>query len=373
MPSVVSIIMPVLNGDRYIGAAIESVIAQSHAHWELLVVDDGSTDGTAGIVQSFNDPRIRYTYQENRGQAAALNRGLDLARGEYITTLDADDTYPLQSLKDRVAWLDMHPTYGGVYGNGYYCDELGQPVLTFEEYRSVTPTGDIYDHLIVSPLFAAGANVMQRRSAVEQYNLRYDETIVWCQDWDFYIRLAEHTMFGYVDTISVNYRIHMTNMTTKMPEGQRLESLIRTKHKVLNGPRLSTLSMQRKSEFFYSLLVVILCGRVNDQFQVIDHPQFHALPKLEQSRLLRLMANEYVLSGEQVQVARKWLRSSWKLAPLDFKTGLVAVSSIFSISLARAAITAWRGVQDKGPAIPSPFQLALDPALAPASGDNRNR
>ena len=111
-PVLVSVLMPAYDGEAYIQQAIESVIAQTYPNWELIVVDDGSTDNTAGIVATYEDPRIRYTYQENRGQAAALNRGLDLAQGEYVTTLDTDDWFTPNSLLDRARFLDDHPEYG---------------------------------------------------------------------------------------------------------------------------------------------------------------------------------------------------------------------------------------------------------------------
>src|SRR5262245_60329647 len=108
----VSIIMPAYNGERFITQAIDSLLAQTYTYWELVVVDDGSTDATANVVSSFDDPRIRYVAQENRGQAAALNHGLRLAKGEYVTTLDVDDWLTTNSLADRVAFLKQHPDFG---------------------------------------------------------------------------------------------------------------------------------------------------------------------------------------------------------------------------------------------------------------------
>ncbi|GAG04486.1 unnamed protein product, partial [marine sediment metagenome] len=240
--SLVSIIMPVYNGETFVAEAIESVVAQTYPHWELIVVDDGSTDGTACIVAAFNDPRIRYTYQENRGQAAALNRGLDLAQGDYVTTLDADDWLTPNSLADRAIYLDQHLEFGAVYGDGYYCDASGEPLLRFSEYRPDNVVGDIYEMLIVADILGSDAVVMIRRHVLDQHQLRYDESIVWCQDRDFCIRVAEKATFGFADSITYRYRLHGTNMTLTMPEGRCLESVIRTKLKVLESPRFATVS-----------------------------------------------------------------------------------------------------------------------------------
>ncbi len=88
-------------GERYVREAIESLIAQSYSNWELIVVDDGSIDSTETIINSIDDSRVRYIYQQNGGVSSARNRGLDMVRGDYITFLDADDTLPVDSLKER--------------------------------------------------------------------------------------------------------------------------------------------------------------------------------------------------------------------------------------------------------------------------------
>lgn len=102
----VSIIMPAFNSARYIREAIDSVLAQTWHHWELIVVNDGSTDETGSIVQDYHDERIVLVEQENRGVSAARNVGLGLASGEFVTFLDSDDILPPGSLKARVAFLE---------------------------------------------------------------------------------------------------------------------------------------------------------------------------------------------------------------------------------------------------------------------------
>src|SRR5258707_9363446 len=121
----VSVLMPVFNGEVFIAEAIGSVLDQTYPHWELVVVDDGSTDSTAKIVREIGDTRIRYVYQRNRGQAAALNQGLRVACGEFVTTVYADDCLTPNSLADRVAYLEQNGDDGAVYGDGFYCDAKG--------------------------------------------------------------------------------------------------------------------------------------------------------------------------------------------------------------------------------------------------------
>ena len=354
-PGLVSIIMPAYNGETFLEQAIYSVLAQTYNNWELLVVDDGSIDHTAKIIAAFQDPRLRYTYQENRGQAAALNRGLELAEGEYVTTLDTDDWYTQESLAERVRFLEQNPQHGAVYGDGQYCTTAGEPFNRFSSICLHGVVGDIYDDLI-NLNFGTGAVVLIRRSVLEQHQLRYDETIVWCQDWDFYLRLAEKSTFGCIEAITVCYRMHDTNMTLAMPSTRRLESTICTRLKVLASPRFAAVPIWQKSVFLYNLLDK-LKGQVTEQAAIIKGMQFQSLPKPEQARLMRLLALDYLQRGEHNDVAKKWLRTAWSLAPLDLKTALVAILSRLNLKLTRWVTKAWRSSQQQGQYI-SPFEMA---------------
>ncbi|MCB0107195.1 MAG: glycosyltransferase family 2 protein [Caldilineaceae bacterium] len=124
----VSIIMPAYNQARYIAEAIQSVLEQSYPDWELIIVDDGSTDDTAAIAFRFQDPRIHLHRQTNQGVSAARNVGIALSRGEYIAFLDADDRYRPERLAVHVAYLDHHPTVGLTYGSRIEIDQHGNPV-----------------------------------------------------------------------------------------------------------------------------------------------------------------------------------------------------------------------------------------------------
>ncbi len=106
----VSVITPVLNGGRYLAAAIESVLAQTYRPVEIIVVDGGSTDNSADIARSYTN--VRYIYEQRRGVAIGRNTGLDAARGEYIAFLDADDAWPAHKLQTQVNFLIEHPSIG---------------------------------------------------------------------------------------------------------------------------------------------------------------------------------------------------------------------------------------------------------------------
>lgn len=104
----VSVVLPLYNCPDYIGEAVESILAQTFQDFELIVIDDGSTDGTPDVVRQYSDPRIRLITQANRGLAATLNRGIELARGRYIARQDQDDRSMPERLAKQVAFLDTH-------------------------------------------------------------------------------------------------------------------------------------------------------------------------------------------------------------------------------------------------------------------------
>lgn len=105
----VSVILPAFNAENFIASAISSVMDQSWEHWELLIVNDGSTDATGTVIKSFEDQRIQYFEQVNRGVSSARNKGLDEASGDFVVFLDADDMLSPDSLKTRILLLEQNP------------------------------------------------------------------------------------------------------------------------------------------------------------------------------------------------------------------------------------------------------------------------
>jgi glycosyltransferase involved in cell wall biosynthesis len=129
----ISVLLPVYNGAASLAIAIRSVLDQTFGDFELLVIDDGSTDATAEVVRGFDDPRIRYHHHANRGLAATINRGVALARGEYVARQDHDDVSKPERFARQVAFLDAHPNHG----------LLGTAA---EIWSETGPTGRNHDH-----------------------------------------------------------------------------------------------------------------------------------------------------------------------------------------------------------------------------------
>jgi len=184
----VSIIMPAYNSAHYIGQAIESVLSQDYKNFELLIVDDGSTDNTKEIVQQFNDSRIKYIYKENGGVSSARNRAIIRSKGQYIMPLDADDMMAPNFITSHLQEFEKHPEADLVYCDVSLIDADGEPIRVMKK-----PEYHNHRHLI-RDLFRQGHPIIPfrlgiRRSVFDKIGL-YDETLVVAEDYDMMRRFV---------------------------------------------------------------------------------------------------------------------------------------------------------------------------------------
>ena len=194
----VSVLTPAYDVARFIGATLDSVLAQTTADWEMVVVDDGSQDGTAAVVATRRDPRIRLIRQENAGVSAARSRAMEAARGRAILFLDADDWLAPEALSRLSGALDAAPEAVGAYGAFAFVAEDAEPGdPPLRRKIGPFPSGDILERLVVQNLFANGGHLLLRREAVDRAgpflsHVRYGE------DWEYWIRLALQGTFAVV-------------------------------------------------------------------------------------------------------------------------------------------------------------------------------
>ena len=194
----VSILTPAFDVARFIGAALDSVLAQTVSDWEMVVVDDGSQDGTAAVVASRRDPRIRLVRQANAGVSVARSRAIAEARGEAILFLDADDWLAPDALARLLASLRAAPEAVGAYGAfAFVAEDAGPGDPPLRRKTGPFPAGDILERLLVENLFANGGHLMLRRAAVDRAgsflsHVRYGE------DWEYWTRLALQGPFAVV-------------------------------------------------------------------------------------------------------------------------------------------------------------------------------
>lgn len=164
MPKV-SVVMPVYNVRRFVADAIRSVLAQTFTDFELIIVDDGSTDGSLELCESFTDPRIRIHRQENRGLAGARNAGIRRAVGEYVAFLDSDDAWAPRKLDEHVRHFERAPAVGVSYSQSEFIDEAGTRLGYFQapKLRDVAPS----DVFLRNPVGNGSAPVIRRRALEE--------------------------------------------------------------------------------------------------------------------------------------------------------------------------------------------------------------
>jgi|FaiFalFF_MnMetaG_3_1042247.scaffolds.fasta_scaffold00477_12 glycosyltransferase involved in cell wall biosynthesis len=239
MAFLVSVIMPAYNAAQWIADAIRSVLSQTYSNVELIVIDDGSTDGTADIVCHFG-PTVRLCQQPHRGVAAARNAGLSLASGELIAQLDADDFW-LPSLLETLVPYFSDPRIGVVSANIFSWDGTrALPPLPADSPPSATLLSgqDVWHSLLLrQDFFIPNSATLVRRSLLNQAG-QYDEHLSRAEDFDLWLRIAQlNTYFVFVHEPLAIYRRRPDSLTSDL--GARLDCHMRILQKWLSAPGLS--------------------------------------------------------------------------------------------------------------------------------------
>jgi glycosyltransferase involved in cell wall biosynthesis len=206
-----SVLMPVYNAEPYVGAAVESILQQTYADFEFVIVDDGSTDRSREILEGYaaRDPRITLISRPNTGYLRALNEGLALCHGEFVVRMDADDVALADRLRQQIAFLDAHPE----------CVMVGSALLRIDA------DGDVLCHerlpenheeiearlLRVEGAIAHPAAVIRRQVLVEVGG--YRESYYGAEDHDLWLRLAERGRLANLPEALLKCRVHAANFT----------------------------------------------------------------------------------------------------------------------------------------------------------------
>jgi glycosyltransferase involved in cell wall biosynthesis len=216
MPEV-SVVIPAYNAERFIADTLRSVQAQTFRDFEVLVVDDGSRDGTAGIVDAFGPP-VRRLAQPNAGVSRARNTGIAAARGRYVAFVDADDLWEPTKLERQLAALGAQPAAGFCYVGVRRIDAEGR-VRAVEPARTFTDlTRDLLLHSSVIP--ASCSNLVVRREVLERTR-GFDPDFGQCADWDFMIRLSLLARGAAVGEPLARYRTSAGNMSSDVARLER--------------------------------------------------------------------------------------------------------------------------------------------------------
>ncbi|MBQ7170770.1 MAG: DUF1919 domain-containing protein [Clostridia bacterium] len=215
MPKI-SVIMPAYNAEKYIGEAIDSILNQTFTDFEFIILDDGSVDHTAELVAGYSDPRIRFLQNErNLGVAETLNRGLQLAAGEYVARMDADDIAMPTRFEKQIAYMEEHPDVA----------VLGTGIEVFGAKRHTTVFSQSYEELKIDLLFAccfAHPTVMMRTELLRNGGYAYDPSFNRMEDYDLWDRISERYSIASIPDVLLRYRTHPLQVThKKTPEDVR--------------------------------------------------------------------------------------------------------------------------------------------------------
>ena len=226
----VSIVMAVYNGEKFIHETIKSILNQGYENFELILIDDCSTDSTLKILQSYTEPRIQVIHNEtNRKLAASLNRGIRHASGKYIARMDADDLCESNRFTLQVNYMEKHPDVD-VLGGNYRAFGSARYKSDYPSKHKAIETGLFFENTVCHPA------VMFRRQAISSW---YDESFAASQDYDLWTRLIAEHNFHNLKAVVMKYRVH---------EGQTLKTASGAQKAGANSSRLRMLNKLNISE-----------------------------------------------------------------------------------------------------------------------------
>lgn len=284
----VSVVMPAHNAAPFLREAIESVLAQTYPYFELLVIDDGSTDDTRAVAAAIGegDPRLRVLAQPHGGIAASRNAGLKIARGQYLAWLDADDLCMPGRLEAQVAALEADPGLV-IVGSAFYAidDSESQPAI---QPMPETDSAIRWHCLFHTPFVQS--SVMLRLEAVRSRGLAYDPALPPVEDYDLWSRLLRHGRGRNLPQPLVRYRLHPAQASRAAPdEVWKLASRVAQRNLADLGVALSYEAVSRLRAWYYqfprrfSAADLPLADALLD---VLD--RFSLQPGLESSEVRRL-------------------------------------------------------------------------------------
>ena len=304
--SSVSVIIPTFNGSRWVRDAIDSVLGQTYANLQVIVVNDGSTDDTHQVLASYGN-RILCVQQLRKGVSAARNTGIRASQGKYIAFLDHDDLWLPDKLTLQVATLENNPDVAVVFCNytpfgnpvSYLTGFDRAPVLRGIPRKKIPPHGFMLDRPSLFPevlrdLFAMTSTILLRKECFDTVGL-YDEEISGVEDWHMCLRLARRFRFAYVDMVLAQRREHATNLSHQN-EGvtELINVLERLTQQIAFTPQEKRLVLEKLQVLYYGLAYTkhsaynlhaarnYLLKSLQLQFRLIaaGHPPSHMLRSL---------------------------------------------------------------------------------------------
>jgi glycosyltransferase involved in cell wall biosynthesis len=217
--------MATYNRENYLPYAIDSVLNQTYQNFELHIIDDGSVDGTRSLVASYQDPRISYYYQENKGQSSAINVGIQHARGDFISFLDSDNLWKLDKLERQVKLMEDNPDYQIVYGENEIIDENGHVQPT--QGTVTRHSGNIMKKLLVFNFINFNTTLIRAECFRELGGM--NSTVPAGPDYDLFLKFSTRYRYLYVPQIFAQYRVMANQMSSNK------DRRFRTNHAIISN------------------------------------------------------------------------------------------------------------------------------------------
>ncbi len=304
MPKV-SVIIPTYQHAHFVGQTIESVLGQTYGDYEVIVVDDGSTDNTSEVLAEFG-PRITVIrHRRNRGLSAARNSGISTARGDYVAFLDADDVWMPDKLEKQVPLFDRNQAVGLVYSDALHFDESGvRPEREFD--YAPGQSGMIHTAVFVA-LPIPMPTVVVRRSCFDMVGL-FDEALCGCADLDMWLRISNKWAVDFVDEPLAKYRLSESQMH-KDTEHMLVDRLRAQEKAFANSPELRELDASTLERCFYDYYLRLA------RWYISHH----------QGAKARQVLNRYIrMRGLTRACLKPWCKTWMPRKLLDVLTGICA-------------------------------------------------
>ena len=219
---IVSVIMPVYNAEQYLTYAIESVLNQTYSEFELIIINDASTDNSGEIIKKYSDKRIKViTHESNKGVVCSTNEGIEKSGGEYISILDDDDIYEPKKLENQILYFNQNPEIDVVGGRCHFIDEEGKiiseggvPRYNPKIYRA---------QLLFYNLGFVNSSVMYRKNFIVENGLKYEDNTYGMQDYLFFVKASKVGQISAISDFIVRYRLHVDNLSKVMKTQYSIE------------------------------------------------------------------------------------------------------------------------------------------------------
>ena len=296
--------MPVYNGEKYLRESIDSILNQTLTDFEFLIIDDGSTDNSIEIINSYQDPRINLVKNyKNEGLVYSLNRGLSLAKGEYIARMDSDDISLSERLVKQVNFLDSNPEIAVVGTWVKVINETDEPQITWQ--YPLKPLEIQWNLYFYCPL--AHPSVMFRKNTILDYD-GYSQEMADAEDYDLWLRLVKKNLLSNMKDILLLYRQHDFNITKTHQNRQIWASLINQRQ--IEELLLEKIDHQISFDLFYQNNETYQQAKNNSLLTYKIYQQFqqkHNLTKSENQYLKQDTANKiYNFTRPHIRQIKSW-------------------------------------------------------------------